>query len=765
MSTPQGSKPGNNGDKEQGEGMDHEMTTPGVDIMESPPGMGLRSGLKKRRRSRETTGLTPPDEVETKRRMRGYKTPDAKRQRVIEGDSEEKEEEETEDTPMEDAHTNGGNGALQPPQVETPQANLPPAPMAAPPGIPVQEGTPTQETTTSVVAGSTPESSQQTVDNGVAHESKTVAPIQKLRMPSKYTPGKVPVETARIRTPYTDNKYDGPNRLHFGDKQKKRADEDKEDKEEGDKDENSGVVTTEKVVQQPEQSTILPAASVSTEPESEEPPSSLSQRLSMTMDAVREAALGSMVSQADVLEVGAQGDDTRPKTLVNGYVWFGLLLLLQLVFWPLWINPILTSIMEVSDSTILLYKGIVGAPPKVVPNVTVVEKIIVTVKNDTAEVQVEADGQFGDDVTIMDDSLGELDDSVAVLEEKMADVQNVIKELEKSLNEKGKFLDGWEAVLTKAETNLKAIVAASKTESTRAHIPVMLEAFTSDVDELELLSGLEFSPSMVDPSALELWELSSGECLKPTDDVAKANPLLTIYDLDDHRDDMIELAESSLATVFSDAGLKSAVQSWLRTTFNEYSQEYMPEESSELAIGLTEAGVRETLGERLEVEIADGTGLVDWATIQSGATVIRTGTRATSPSLAESLPILNRVAAQTKFRFYGHGPEVALTPTQPRGALGQCWAVESIAKSKISRWRNAHAEDPSNGEFATLTIRLAEPIHVGSVMIEHAPKESTRQASSAILEFRVIGYVDADASSQPYPLGVFRYDIGKLMNP
>jgi len=177
---------------------------------------------------------------------------------------------------------------------------------------------------------------------------------------------------------------------------------------------------------------------------------------------------------------------------------------------------------------------------------------------------------------------------------------------------------------------------------------------------------------------------------------------------------------------------------------------------------LTKKKLYDLIDKRLEVERADRTGRIDYASLQAGARVIQSGARSTSPSLVDNLPLFNRILAYWRLRFYGHGPEAALTPTFPKNALGQCWSVENNASSKYKHWRNSHKLDQSNGKYATLTIRLPRPVQVSSVIIEHPPKETTKQVKSAIKNFRVVGYEDNMANGKPWPLGQFRYGINEM---
>ena len=154
--------------------------------------------------------------------------------------------------------------------------------------------------------------------------------------------------------------------------------------------------------------------------------------------------------------------------------------------------------------------------------------------------------------------------------------------------------------------------------------------------------------------------------------------------------------------------------------------------------------VRSWVKSRMQQELADRTDRFDFASLHSGAKVLH---HLTSPSFAESLPVLNRLGALLSLKSYGYGAEAALTPTWPSNSLGQCWAFErDEANERV-------------GRFADLTVQLAQRILVDSVLIEHPPEEISGQPTSAIKQFQVIGYEDMNASGTPWHLGTFTYDI------
>lgn len=196
---------------------------------------------------------------------------------------------------------------------------------------------------------------------------------------------------------------------------------------------------------------------------------------------------------------------------------------------------------------------------------------------------------------------------------------------------------------------------------------------------------------------------------------------------------------------------EGALHSWIYdVTHRILSREYneMKEKSHDSSLQNGNERLRNSIKTRLENENADRTGLVDYASIANGASVIRSGPAATSKSLSEKVPYLNRLAHHLALRFYGHGPEAALTPTHPISALGQCWSFEK--------------ESNALSGFGTLTVRLARPLNVEKISIEHPTLEFTDNQSSAIRSFRIVGFEDFDAlSSKGHSLGSFEFQIGE----
>jgi Sad1 / UNC-like C-terminal len=205
-----------------------------------------------------------------------------------------------------------------------------------------------------------------------------------------------------------------------------------------------------------------------------------------------------------------------------------------------------------------------------------------------------------------------------------------------------------------------------------------------------------------------------------------------------------EAKEAALA-IQHDPATVAAVRTWIRDTM-EHEMNHIALDAGASAGTTTKPGVgerllrrvRKMIATRLAIESADQTGQIDYASIHNGATVL-----SSSPSLVDNLPIINRLAALMSLRFYGYGPEAALTPTHPPNALGQCWAFEKQAHRKA---------------FATLTVRLAESVYVESVLIEHPPKELSDRVDTAIRTFHLTGF-EHDQSGKAWSLGSFEYTL------
>ena len=196
-------------------------------------------------------------------------------------------------------------------------------------------------------------------------------------------------------------------------------------------------------------------------------------------------------------------------------------------------------------------------------------------------------------------------------------------------------------------------------------------------------------------------------------------------------------------------------------------------ETQEAIVGFSTDDVQLIINDLLEVEMADTNGQYDFASVVNGARVIRSGSRKTSRSIVENLPLINRGLSKASLKFYGHGAEAALIPTFPKTALGQCWSFEAEETRKQLTMPSVEYEeerllienDPDRGEYATLTVALSRPINVDSIVVEHPSKIlSPKSETSAIRKFRLVGFIDQEARGNPWQLGTFEYQADGKYN-
>ena len=170
---------------------------------------------------------------------------------------------------------------------------------------------------------------------------------------------------------------------------------------------------------------------------------------------------------------------------------------------------------------------------------------------------------------------------------------------------------------------------------------------------------------------------------------------------------------------------------------------------------MTSEEMEATLQERFEQEWADRTGQVDYASLLNGAKIL-----SSSRSYKDTLPVLNRLLHIWGLKFYGHGPDAALLPTVPPNALGQCWSFRqrSVKEQQMimDDEQQSKQYDYRPGSLATLEVSLAQKIRISSVRLEHTPAGS-KNSSSAIRSFRIIGFTFPDATSPPLELGSFEF--------
>lgn len=239
------------------------------------------------------------------------------------------------------------------------------------------------------------------------------------------------------------------------------------------------------------------------------------------------------------------------------------------------------------------------------------------------------------------------------------------------------------------------------------------------------------------------------------------------------KDELEALVTSTFSDIRFDPNLFKPISDWIEGELEKSAAAFnlnTPPDLEDIQIpipdepfGINKSFVNTAIEEQFEIVKADRLGKHDYASIRSGASVIYTGRRQTSPSLVENLPLGNQFMATLGLRFYGHGPEAALEPTFPMDSLGQCWSFEKDGARKrvtIKEWSGEHdiENGADRGEYATLAVKLSEPVYVTNIVIEHTPMAVSKNRESAIRKFRVIGFQEDDASGEPWHLGTALYD-------
>ena len=714
----------------------------------SPPGMKLRSGRKKRRRGasdEDSIMTTDDDEVEKppakRRATKSRKTrANATKHKSDDDDDDNDDESMTDasvddDESMEDAKPKGQNGykphpvVALPPVQETEEA---------------QEETSPQDTAVASEAAVAP-------TNGGAKPAARLAPISKLRMPSKHTPGKL--ET----TAPAPGRVEESRRLQFGAPTSILNQVPPAAPAAAASTTPSATATEtttsatrqqqEKPVESPEGIANAELIAILAEGEAEQPQVpqvSLTARwyqvatmsLVTTWYSVQEVAVSLVVPQTEQYAQGEEEDFEVPlpsPLLTRPHVWFVLWLLLQVVCW----NPIVTTVGETSDRSLAFYNSIFGKSTLV--EEVVMEKPVAAISDTISE-------EKWKELETLSQLLESFDQGFNV-ESEMKFVEKEILQIRGRLRERQQALQDWKDGLDDVESALQGLASAEFMDD----VPRLFFRANEILGFFKDMVPPDLSTEILDTTYVFLWETSStGTCTQTTDD--SSDPLLTPEKLQMAKDELRQMSLTSTSEIMSNDGSVKALQSWIREALPTNATSPSKKEESVPTNGLTQDMVGAVIANFLEKQRADQLGVVDYASRLAGASVIRVGKRATSPSLVDSLPLLNRLLKHAGLRFYGYGPEAALTPTFPLNALGQCWAFESNPKQE-------------GGRYATLTVELGKPIYVSSVVVEHAPKELTDQLQTAIRDFRILGYKDSDAASEPWHLGSFKYDIGKSSVP
>jgi len=260
-------------------------------------------------------------------------------------------------------------------------------------------------------------------------------------------------------------------------------------------------------------------------------------------------------------------------------------------------------------------------------------------------------------------------------------------------------------------------------------------------------------------------------------DIASDSPVL-IEDAKNVYQSLVTLAQSTSEALIGPTGASSHAKQWLEQVIAEelhkrgvdehpplIDEATIPSSSSGKSSPSNTDGVFTfndaviDIDRLLEIEDADRTGKFDYASIVNGAQVVRRGPYSTSYSLYETLPLVNRVLAYTKLRFYGHPPEAALVPTFPMHTRGQCWSFTNEQSSSRTRRQAGASSGDMIGDYATLTISLPSAISVSEILVEHIPQTITSDpTSSAMKKFRVLGFEDTGAFGEPWELGSFVFN-------
>ena len=330
---------------------------------------------------------------------------------------------------------------------------------------------------------------------------------------------------------------------------------------------------------------------------------------------------------------------------------------------------------------------------------------------------------------------------------------NLKEQIRPALDQKKQSLRQWELSLQQAESQLDML----RQYTDHPTIP----AFVHRV-RIALTRADTLTTPLIHATLVPMWSMVPALAACPTQ-VPIQDALLTLEQVKNIEEEFLNMSASFVESVKHDITLKTTAQTWTQNQLSLMSphvaivEEDIVETSLPHIDNLSKEDVENIILDSLERSLADKMGVVDFASLYAGASIIRHGPRATSPSLIDTLPLVNQFLAFANLRFYGYGPEAALTPTKPDEALGQCWSFTDASQSKKQQFKQAHRMDNTNGKYATLSIQLAKPTYIGSIVVEHPPSKE-HQPSSALQSFRLFGYMDPQASTQPYLLGEFVFD-------
>jgi hypothetical protein len=428
-------------------------------------------------------------------------------------------------------------------------------------------------------------------------------------------------------------------------------------------------------------------------------------------------------------------------------VWFGLVFLLQIVLFPLWLNPILSTTVSLSKVCLFCYQRFLGVSNNkgTIPFVT------------TPDHEQHRRMQL-------------------LLRDKLLVVTNLQAQLQigKSKQEELISMLNHQSVTVQENVARQAMTASQRTSKLNAvvdqlNLVVELDESLMQNPLVTVVAGLlerdsGSNSTLLDLSKLELWSErdsseGGGNSVRQGDETAANDdgssfPLLPLADVEVSLEELRAEFRGAVLAMQQDPATGSAVSSWIRDAIRQTQLTDAGTRSTTTTTGgsgvikpnyLLQQRVLKTIATRFAVESADQTGQIDYASILNGATIL-----SSSPSLVDNLPVVNRLASLWSTRFYGYGPEAALTPTHPPNALGQCWAFQ---KQQAGGGRSRATP------FGVLTIHLVKSAYVESVLIENPPKELSDRVNTAIRKFRVHGFEKGDATGKAWPLGSFEYSL------
>jgi hypothetical protein len=422
------------------------------------------------------------------------------------------------------------------------------------------------------------------------------------------------------------------------------------------------------------------------------------------------------------------------------WVWVLLILAWHIICFPLAINPGLVTVSATGNYLTTVYRGILQGP-------------IVSLEQ-SSEAQAKLAQAVQGLQTVQHQQLARLRTARIALEQ----AENAFRSQQLAAEENlARLEQSWE---TEASSLMERLEKEEATARTLNHWieQVLVEVPDDEEEEEEYVEAVSVPPeirnvlgptqdALLDSSFITLWDVPEPVICETPDVSGLAGGL--------YKED-VEQAISDLITdiVQVDEEMEEMVRKWVENYLDTKAGDAMTTTTTADANippldGVVDADalkkLRAFIDGRMEVERADQTGLIDYASLLNGARIIRVGDRSTSMSLVDQLPVFNRLAALLSLRFYGHGPEAALLPTYPPNALGQCWSFEPPASRR-------------SGPFGVLTVQLSRPIHVQSVSIEHPPPELTDKSQTAIRSFRIEGFEDTQTHGKAHSLGSFEYD-------